>query len=319
MVIKEQQSMPRPVFIMFILIFLFSFPSCQDKEVITVFHAGSLSIPLHEIAELYQSSHPDVIIRLEGAGSLTCIRKITELKKPCDVLAVADYALIDELMIPDYASYNVLFAGNRLAVGYNDAAKWGNQINSENWHGILLRDDVHFGRSDPDQDPSGYRTEIMAGLAERLYQVPGFQKELLEKDRKYIRPKGTELLPLLEVGAIDFVFHYQSVLMQHGLEILPLSDSLNLANPELNHWYETECVSVKGSTQNENINKCGEAMAYGICLPHNGKNASGAEDFLKFLITRGREVLEKNGQPTFKPAFSQKSMGIPDWFKKLNF
>ena len=295
------------------LLFFLILSSCREKEIITVFHAGSLSIPLKEMAERYEEIHPDVTVQLEGAGSLACIRKITELDKPCDVLAVADYALIDELMIPEYTSYNILFAGNRLAIGYNNEDEWGELINLDNWHEILLKENVHFGRSNPDHDPSGYRTVITSGLAGRIYKTPDLQARLLEKDRKYIRPKGTELLPLLETGTIDFIFHYESVLVQHGLGILSLGDSLDLSNPMLNHWYSTECVTVKGATQHESIKKCGEAMVYGACLPKNGENPDGAEHFLRFLVEQGKEILERNGQPFLKPTLSEKSIITPQY------
>ncbi|MCK7522654.1 MAG: hypothetical protein MZV64_35710 [Ignavibacteriales bacterium] len=46
----------------------------------------------------------DVKVLLEAAGSLVCARKVTELKKPCDIVASADYFVIDKLLIPEYAS-----------------------------------------------------------------------------------------------------------------------------------------------------------------------------------------------------------------------
>ncbi|MCL1973294.1 MAG: tungstate ABC transporter substrate-binding protein WtpA, partial [Bacteroidetes bacterium] len=39
--------------------------------------------------------HPKVRVLSEGAGSLDCARKITELHRPCDIMASADYAVID--------------------------------------------------------------------------------------------------------------------------------------------------------------------------------------------------------------------------------
>lgn len=289
----------------------------QRQEVITVFHAGSLSVPLQVIAKAYESIHPDVRIQLEGAGSLSCIRKITELNKACDVLAVADYALIDQLIIPEYTSFNILFAGNELAIGYLPGSKWETQLTKDNWHKILLRDDLHYGRSNPNHDPSGYRTEILVGLAEKKLQLPGFQQRLLGKDKKFIRPKGTELLPLLETGAIDFVFHYRSVLTQHKLGMLLLSDSLNLSNPEHDTWYASVCTEVDGTSRQERITKCGEAMVYGICLPDNGNNPAGANQFLQFILTGGKEILEQNGQPSIKPVLSQKSNKEPNWYSTL--
>lgn len=301
----------------FLVVSLLLITACSDRKTITVFHAGSLSVPFREMAAEFERLHPDVKVRLEGAGSLTCIRKITELGKPCDVLAVADYTLIDQLMIPEHSSHNIMFAGNEMAIGYLPGSKWEGRLTLANWPRIMMAEDVRFGRSDPDHDPSGYRTEIMIGLAEKKLNIPGLKKKLLEKDRKYIRPKGTELLPLLETGAIDFIFHYRSVIRQHKLGILLLPDSLNLSDPKLTGWYGSVCVDVRGTAADSLITKCGDAMIYGICLPRNGKNPGGAGDFIEFVLTAGKEILERNGQPVLVPAASPGSALAPEWFSLM--
>ena len=301
-----------PFVILLLIIFLTG--SCSsDKETITVFHAGSLSVPFSEIARKFEALHPGVTIQMESAGSLTCIRKITELNKPCDILAVADYSLIDELMIPDYADYNILFAGNELAIGFLNESKWSDSLTSENWTDMIMRDDVHFGRSDPNHDPSGYRSVITMGLAGTMNGDSSLLRRFLEKDTKYIRPKGTEILPLLEVGAIDLVFHYRSVLVQHNLGYMLLPDSLNLSNPNLDSWYSTSCVDVSGTNPGHKISKCGEAMVYGICKPLSAKSQY-ADEFLQFIVTKGIKILEKNGQPVVTPQLSEKTIKNPEWF-----
>lgn len=47
---------------------------------------------------------------MEAAGSRDCARKIRDLKRPCDVLASADYLVIEQLLVPDYADWNICFA-----------------------------------------------------------------------------------------------------------------------------------------------------------------------------------------------------------------
>ncbi|MCF8347707.1 MAG: substrate-binding domain-containing protein [Bacteroidales bacterium] len=310
--------MDRPflkTFFLFVLVLLVVVVTgCKpDTDKIVVFHAGSLSVPLKEMAKEFEARHPGLHIQLESAGSLTCVRKITDLKKPCDVLAVADYALIDELMIPQYADYNIQFASNELALGYLKEKPIAQHLTSDNWHEILLNPKVHYGRADPNQDPVGYRTVIALGLAEKMTDHDSLQHQILKKDNKFIRPKGTELLPLLEVGAIDFIFNYRSVLMQHGLGILPLSDSLNLSHPELNDWYASSCTEVNGTTQNEMIQVCGEAMVYGLCKPKSSLHPL-TDEFLKFIVTEGRDILQKNGQPALNPTLTAKSITKPSWF-----
>jgi len=72
---------------------------CNNKPVktkeITIFHAGSLSVPFKQIAADYEKKNPGIKVLLEPAGSIVCARKITELKKPCDIIASADYFVIN--------------------------------------------------------------------------------------------------------------------------------------------------------------------------------------------------------------------------------
>ena len=68
-----------------------------------VFHAGSLSIPFKEVVSAFKKMHPGVNIMCEAAGSRTCARKICDLGRLCDVMASADYSVIEALLIPHHA------------------------------------------------------------------------------------------------------------------------------------------------------------------------------------------------------------------------
>ncbi|MBU8920681.1 MAG: substrate-binding domain-containing protein, partial [Bacteroidales bacterium] len=88
------------------ILFLTIISSCGDGEKtdLVIFHAGSLSVPLRRIANLYMEKNPGVNVLLEAAGSRACARKISELGRECGVMASADYTVIDQLLIPDHAS-----------------------------------------------------------------------------------------------------------------------------------------------------------------------------------------------------------------------
>ena len=60
-----------------------------------IFHAGSLSVPMKEIKAEFNKLYPNVNVLMEPAGSVECARKITDLKKPCDIMAASDYKVID--------------------------------------------------------------------------------------------------------------------------------------------------------------------------------------------------------------------------------
>ena len=207
------------------IIFLYSgcgnSSSGKTKDII-VFHAGSLSVPFKQLKEEYETRHPDTRILLEAAGSLVCARKITELKKPCDIIASADYFVIDELIIPEYSGWSIRFATNEIVIAYHEKSRYSSEINNENWIEILSRDDVIYSRSDPDSDPCGYRSVLTFMLAEKYYHKPGLTDRMVTKNKDFIRPKEVDLIALIESNTIDYMFQYKSVAIQHGLSYIEL-------------------------------------------------------------------------------------------------
>lgn len=262
------------------------------KGDLIIFHAGSLSKPFKVIADSFTKIHPNVRILSEASGSIDAARKITELGRACDIMASADYTVIDKLLIPEHASENIKFAANEMAVVFNEKSRFSNEINSYNWSEVLLRKDVTYGRSDPNADPCGYRTIILLQLA------GADTKQFLEKDKRFVRPKEVDLLALLDVNAVDYIFLYKSVAVQHGLRYIELSDSVNLSNPELNEWYSNAEVKVRGSAPGDTIIIKGEAMVYGVTILKNSPNKRAAEEFVKYLLSEdgGRRILSEMGQ-----------------------
>ena len=284
-----------------------------------IFHAGSLSVPFKQIATEFNKEYPNVKVVLEPAGSRKCARKITDLNQDCDIMASADYKVIDNLLIPDYADWNIKFASNEMAIVYNEKSHYANEINKNNWYKILLKKDVAFGRSDPNSDPCGYRAVLTSKLAEKFYKETGIVKKLLAKDLNYMRPKEVDLISLLEANAIDYIYLYRSVAEQHNLKFLILPDSVNLKNPEFDEYYSTVSVAVNGKKPGEKITHKGEAMVYGVTILKNAKNKPAAEAFTKFLLSKkkGVKIMELNGQPSVIPSYTSTFDKIPDSFKQF--
>jgi molybdate/tungstate transport system substrate-binding protein len=283
------------------------------KGDLIIFHAGSLSVPFRALADSFRKIHPEVKILPESAGSLASIRKITDLNRPCDIMASADYILIDKLMIPEFASWNLLFAGNEMAIVYHPGSRMSDSINENNWFRILQNPEIRFGRSDPNSDPCGYRAILTMQLTEKVYNIPGLTDELMKKDQKYIRPKETDLLALLETGTLDYIFLYKSVAIQHKLPYLSLPDSINLSSPGLQDLYKTVSVDVAGNKPGDKITQFGEAMVYGMTIPNNSENTENAKAFVKFIIEKGLPIIEAMGQKHIEPEFSPKSTSTPEF------
>lgn len=273
--------------------------SCQPsgKEKVIIFHAGSLALPFKRMADLYMEQHPEVVIELEAAGSVASARKITELGKSCDILASADYQIIDRMLIPEYASWSVIFAANSMVIAFTDRSEKGSEISQENWLDILLNEDVVYGRADPNSDPCGYRSILTMQLAENYYNRPGFTDTMLKKDLNMIRPKEVDLLALLEVRAVDYIFIYRSVAQQHSLRYIELPPETDLSDPLLDPHYAEVSVDITGSAPGEIMTIKGSSMLYGVTLLDKSPNRESAIRFLEFLLgEEGTRVMNEMGQ-----------------------
>jgi molybdate/tungstate transport system substrate-binding protein len=289
----------------------------ENSELI-IFHAGSLSAPFKEIARQFEAENPGVRVLLEAAGSVDCARKITELNRPCDLMASSDYKVIEKFLIPSHTSWHIPFASNEMVIAFRDRSRRSSEIDSVNWTDLLLDPEVRFARSDPASDPCGYRTLMAFQLAEQYYDKPGLSEELAAKDRRYIRPKEVDLIALLEAGEIDYFFIYRSVAMQHQLRYIELSLQINLKSPSLSDLYFQSSVEIPGNKPGDTVIIHGEPMVYSITMIDNSPNPENAKAFLHFLLDtqKGLKVMEKMGQEPVVPSRSAFYEDTPSGFRK---
>jgi molybdate/tungstate transport system substrate-binding protein len=283
-----------------------------DKKELIIFHAGSLSVPMKKLAQEYEKRNPATKVYLESAGSLVCARKVTELKKPCDILASADYFVINELLIPDYASWSIRFATNEIVIAYQEKSKYSGEITKNNWFDILQRGDVIYSRSDPDADPCGYRTLFTFMLAEKYYNKTGLSDKFVSKNKDYIRPKEVDLVALMESNAIDYMFQYKSVAIQHGLKYLELPKEINLSDPSMNDIYSSVNTDVAGSKPGTKMNVTGEYINYSVTVLDNAPQKKEAIKFVDFMLSQdGQEIFKSNGQEPLVPLKAEPVMKLP--------
>jgi molybdate/tungstate transport system substrate-binding protein len=282
-----------------------------------IFHAGSLAVPFKKLCKEFNNHYPKVRIIREAAGSRECARKITDLDKPCDVMASADYTVINTLLIPEYAEWNIKFASNEMVIAFREDSRGASRINRDNWSEILLEKDVVFSRSDPNADPCGYRAILVIKLAEKFYNKPGITGKMLTKDRRYIRPKEVDLLALLEAGELDYIFIYRSIAEQHKLRYVVLPDKINLKKADLAHYYKSASVHLTGKKPGTFVTKVGEPIVYGVTIPRNAPNRELALVFLRFLLdaNKGGAILVKNGQTLVVPSLTETFDELPECLK----
>ncbi len=307
---------------------------------IKVFHAGSLTIPLQEVKEIFEKRHRNVEVLMESSGSVEAVRKVTELGKLADIVAVADWLLLKNIMYPEHADFYIKFATNQLVLAYTDKSKYANQINSDNWYEILKKEDVRFAFSDPNKDPCGYRAAMVFVLAQLFYNEPNLFNDLIAAntnmkleyngthyivlvpsdlapttDKIKIRSKSVELLALLEEGVIDYAFEYKSVAVQHNLKYVELPPAIHLGDPSYEDFYKQVLIKINAGTDKEKV-IVALPIIYGITMPKNAPHKDLALEFIKLVLSdEGKVIFMKNGQPPLETALGYGN--IPDALKSL--
>src|ERR1043166_10154726 len=98
-------------------------PPRAGARPLLIFNAGSLAYPIRELLTAFNHQHPEVHAMQESSGSLEAARKLTELGKIPDVLAVADYGVIAKLLMPARTTWYVTFASNAMVLAYGERSR----------------------------------------------------------------------------------------------------------------------------------------------------------------------------------------------------
>ena len=313
-------------------------PTSASGSVLKVYCAGSLKIPFELVAEVFKEKY-GVDVHIEASGSVMAVRKVTDLKKVCDVVGVADYRLIPKFMVPEYASWYVAFASNEIVIAFVDKSKYADELvkDPSKWFEILARPDVRYGFSDPNKDPCGYRSVGVIALASLRYRNSSILENLVLKKTNIdasmegdilhlyvpavlnvksedlvVRPKEIDLVALLEAGALDYAFEYKSVAVQHGLKYIELPPEINLKNLRYSNYYSKVVVHILVGTDNEKEIPMAP-IVYGVTIPKNAEHPDLAVKFIKLLLSKGRDIFVSLRQP-----FLEKPLGygnVPDELK----
>lgn len=303
-------------------------PSCRQQpsdrasnteRQLIVFNAGSLAGAVADLLTEFTRRHPGIRPLQENSGSLEAARKITELGKSCDVLAVADYEVIPSLVTPQHADWYVVFARNELVLIYTPKSRFSDQINSDNWYEVLLRPGVQYGYSNPDLDPAGYRALLHWQLAERYYNKPGLYEQLKSGvPAKNIRPKSVELVALLQSGELDYVYGYRSIAEQHSLPFLSFPPEINFSDTDKSDFYATAKVEVAGNKPGDRLEIKGTAIRYGLTIPAGAPDREVAEQFVEFILSpEGQAIMKQKYLMPVSPAFASDVNKVPARLRSL--
>jgi molybdate/tungstate transport system substrate-binding protein len=266
---------------------------------LVLFNAGSLAYPFRELLSAFQRSHPRVRPMQESSGSLEAARKITELGKIPDIIAVADYGVLAKLLIPRHATWYVNFASNAMVLAYTDRSAAAKEIGASNWWQILLRPEVRWGNSDPSLDPNGYRALMVFQLAEAHYRSPGLAARLRAALRpRFMRPSEAQLTGLLQAGELDYAWSYRSLARTAGLRWVDLPKEVDLSDAALGDWYFQARVRLPGPRLGspDSLEFRGEPIVYALTIPTGAPHPVTARAFARFVLSGpGQEILARAG------------------------
>jgi molybdate/tungstate transport system substrate-binding protein len=286
----------------------------RNTTTLTIFHAGSLSMPLEDAEKAFEAAHPGVDILREAKGSSATIRKVTDLGLIADVVVVADYKGIEDMMFPEYANWYAAFAKNQMVIIFNNNSIYADEVTSDNWYKVLTREGVELGHSEPNDDPCGYRSVIVYNLSGQYYNDPAIEVGLIRNTpQRNIRSTETDLLGLLDAGELDYVFIYQSVAVQHGYRYIELPPQLSLSEIDYKDFYYNGTCALSDGTVIH-----GAPIVYGITIPTNAEHPELAAEFVEFMLgSQGQAIMMDNGQPSITPAVTNNIDLVPDNIKAL--
>ncbi|TKX78398.1 sulfate transporter [Halorubrum sp. SD626R] len=204
----------------------------------------------------------DVPVEVEAHGSATVARMIAEGQRDPDIVSVADVALFERPLSPPWYS---VFASNSIVVAYNPDTVGGERVaeaGTERWYEPMAEGSVRIGRTDPDQDPLGYRTLFALELASRYYDdASDLGAQILRRDQTY---PETSLISQFETGSIDAAFAYRSMAVERGYEYVELPAQIDLSDPRYaEEWYSKPSYTLPSGQEVR-----GGLISYGSTVRH---------------------------------------------------
>lgn len=272
---------------------------------LVVYNAGSLAVPFKMVLDAFALRYPEIRVQQEHSGSLAAVRKLTELDRIPDIVALADRTLFPALLEPEFTSWYAAFARNAMVLAVSPMVEPGDRGTADNWPDVLLDRSVRWGHADPAVDPAGYRTLMVFALAERHYGRQGLGLKLRSRSEpRYTRPKSADLVALLQLGELDYAWLYASVARFHDLPFVTLPEAINLSSPQYADEYRRASVRVPGRTgaPEHSIEVRGRPIELAVSVPLRAPHPEAAQAFFRFLVSEeGQSVMQRAGLLTVNP------------------
>ena len=269
-------------------------PASARDGPLLVYNAASVTRPMRAVLDSFAARTGTRYVQ-EGASSLELVRRLTELQSSPDVLVLADPELFPSLLEPKFTTWHALFGRNRMVLAYTPRSRGAADIGGDRWWEVLERPGVQVGRSDPNTDPSGYRTLLVWQLAARHYRIPDLEARMLRAaPARNVRPREADQIALLQAGELDYIWTYESLARLMSLPYRRLPDAVDLGSVADSANYATASIRVLGKRPGDTITVRGRPILFGVSVPRTAPHPASAERFVAYLLSEdGRRILRQ--------------------------
>lgn len=262
---------------------------------VRVLYAGSLvNVFERDLGPAFTRASGIPVLGRAG-GSMALAHLIRDGLVPADVFVSAEPG-VNRILAPQAgapsASWFLTFGTTSMVIAYAPGSRFAPALRIGPWFQVLASPGLRLGRTDPALDPKGFRTILVAQLAEAYYHEPGLARRLLGPDGNpaQIFPEEA-LLGRLASGQLDAGFFYLVEAVAEHLPYVTLPPALNLSDPEFAPSYATVSYVDASGTRHP-----GAPIVYTVTIPSSARNPGGAARFVAFLAGReGRALLASRG------------------------
>ena len=294
-----------------------------NKDV-NIMYAGSLVKIMEDDIGPSFHNHTGYKLVGEGKGSVQISNLITDGFRRPDFFISADTLPIEKIINhnPPLAQWLIKFASAELVIAYNPKSTFASDLEKAArgeipWYKVLEEKGFKFRRTDPELDPKGYYTVIVAKLSNIYYNDSTIKTKILgaaDRNPEQIFPEEV-LRSILESGQIDAIAAYKHEAIARGLPYITLAPQINLGDLRYSDFYKQASY-----TLHSNDTVFGHPIFFAYTIPTSVRNLDGAKSFANFLISpQGKTVLTQVGLNPVKAVVDgdNKSLTLPFEIKSL--
>jgi molybdate/tungstate transport system substrate-binding protein len=293
----------------------------HSRAEVVVYHAGSLNTVVGEDIGPGFTVVTGVLVKSIGGPSVDLANRIRAGQIQPDVFMSAD-AEVNQVLIGQenggVAPWYFTMCRQRMVVAYSPLSRFKKDFaaaaaGTTPWYEVLQTPGLVFKRSDPRNDPGGYRVVFLFQLAERYYKLPGLKDRVLQGDDNEAQIVHGDYAGLVKTGAADAVVTYITQAIFLNLPYISLPDELDQSNPAMKEIYVTaHYTNPQGQTFH------GTPAVYSVTIPKGAHNQEGAEDFVRYLLSEpGRSALLRRGFPSMDVLVGGDETTVPHSLRAL--